>query len=572
VKSVQALLRYLRQGRERVAEYSDTEISAEPLTIGSAPDRHIQLVGQGILPHHATIRRDGDQFAIAARGRARLAVNGKEVRSARLTVGDKVQIAGHTLTIIEAPAGFDLAISIELDQKSAKSEFEAAFRTDLDQTKAWKRRASWGLFVLIAVLCLGVPLKAALVHRSGAPTPAWLPDDTFWSAGSLIPAHALAVGRRCEACHQNLFVRVQDGQCRKCHDRTQNHVSVADLKLTELGPAARCGVCHEEHNAPDGTLVVRDDQLCVACHDAAHGRFGGLKVDKVSGFSADRHPPFKASLLVPTADLSTAAVRTASMPGVQEVAWHLQRIPVKIGREHSNLKFSHQQHLDVSRVQRLRDNAPLGCGDCHRLEPDGEHFIPITMKESCSACHELTFDDEAPQRQLPHGKPLDAILMIEDYYTRKFADPGFTVSTVARRRIPDQPLSPSACSGTPFVRGTCQANLEIVDQFTRRGCASCHVVTDDHSADVHTRFEVLPVRLEHGYFPDVHFSHRLHAVQKDLSGDAACLSCHKARDSRSSEDLLLPDIGKCQECHTDRLARDRVQLQCVNCHAYHSGR
>ena len=575
---MQALLRYLRQGRDRIAEYSDTEISANAITIGSAPDRHIQLVGYGVAGRHAAIRRAGDAFVIAARGRARLSVNGTEVSNARLAIGDRIEIAGHRLTVIDAPAGFDLALMVERDDKSAKSEFESAFRTDLDQTKPWKRRASWTLFALILVACLVVPLKTASIHRSGAATPAWVPDDTFWSAGMLIPAHALAVGRRCEACHLNFFVHAQDKECRKCHDRTGDHVSAADLKLTELGPAARCGQCHEEHNAPNGTLVVRDDSLCVACHSAAHDRFGSLQVDKVSGFAGNGHPKFKASLFVPTLHPSSpdSTVQTpaddlpAALPGVETVKWQVQRVPVSLAREHSNLRFSHQQHLDGTRVQRLTDNAALGCGDCHTLAADGEHFIPITMKASCSACHELTFDEEAPERQLPHGKPQDAMLMIEDYYTRKYSDPRAPTRTFVRRRIPDEPLATSPCTGAPFVRGMCQANLEIVDQFTRRGCASCHVVTDKHTPDVHARFAVLPVRLEQTYFPDVHFSHRLHAVQKDLSGDAACLSCHKARDSKDSSDVLLPDLGKCQECHTDRMMRDRVALQCVSCHAYHS--
>jgi len=572
---MQALLRYLRQGRDRIAEYSDSEVSAASITVGSAADRHIQLLGHDVAPKHAAIRPAGDSFAISARRGARVLVNAAPVRTARLTVGDKVEIAGHQLTVIEAPAGFDLALTIQPNEKTAKSEFEGAFKTDLDQTLLSKRRTAWNLFLLISVLTLLVPLATAVVHRTGATTPAWIPDDTFWTAGPLIPAHAQAVGRRCEACHLSFFAPARDRECRQCHTKTADHVSVADLKLTRLGPAARCGVCHEEHNAPDGTLVVRDDSLCVTCHDAAHDKFGTLQVEKVSGFARSIHPLFKASLLTPpprgSAIVAPLKVTPTGEPLAAAVNWPAVRTPLRTGQEQSHLSFSHKEHLDGNLVQRLSDSAPLGCEDCHTVAADGEHFIPITMARSCSGCHVLAFDDEAPERQLPHGKPREAMLMIEDYYVAKYSNPGRVTAPVApRQRIPDRPVTTVACpSGTPLTRGRCQANAEIVDQFTRRGCASCHLVSDQGSGDVHERFDVLPVRLGRDYFPDLHFSHRQHAVQKQLTRDAACLSCHKARDSIRSSDLMLPELDKCLECHSDHAARDRVQVRCVSCHAYH---
>jgi nitrate reductase cytochrome c-type subunit len=94
-------------------------------------------------------------------------------------------------------------------------------------------------------------------------------------------------------------------------------------------------------------------------------------------------------------------------------------------------------------------------------------------------------------------------------------------------------------------------------------------VTDTHSTEVLDRFLVAPVRLTRDYFPDVHFSHLAHAVQNDKSGDAACLSCHAVQKSTSSADLFIPNISKCLECHSERLQKDRVALQCSGCHSYH---
>jgi predicted CXXCH cytochrome family protein len=582
-----ALVRQLREG-PGVCEYADTELTGDVITIGSAPDRDIQLLGRGVAADHAVIRRSGGTLGIVARGGTLLQINGIARSAAPLSSGDTIDIGGNIITMLPPPAGFDLALAVQPNADVKKSEFESAFRTDLEQTWLSKRTASWSLLLLTAVLAFAVPLATAVVHRQGRDTAVWVPDDTFWSAGPLIPAHAQAAGRRCELCHQSFFSHTRDQDCRKCHTRIGDHISPAHLALTTLGPTARCGTCHEEHNATAGSLVIGSDALCTGCHANARARFGPLQVDAVSGFAAGTHPDFKATVPVPAslargmgalheersavaaAALKPTSAAIAFAHGVAQVDWQLVRVPATGGHEYSNLKFSHAQHLDGNKVQRASDSKPLGCGDCHVLAADGEHFTPITMASVCSGCHELTFDEKAPDRQLPHGKPRDSILLIEDYYARKFADPTMSSDAVARRRLPDNPKDDEVCTAAPFVCAMRRAALEIDNQFTRRGCVSCHVVTDNRAADVHERFEVLPVRLTRDYFTDVHFNHRQHAVQKDLTGDAACLSCHKARDSTDVRNLMLPDLGKCLECHGDSGARDRIITPCAGCHAYHS--
>jgi predicted CXXCH cytochrome family protein len=224
-------------------------------------------------------------------------------------------------------------------------------------------------------------------------------------------------------------------------------------------------------------------------------------------------------------------------------------------------------------VRRLSDSAPLSCSDCHTLGSDGEHFIPISMQRSCIGCHELTFDPGAPKRQLPHGKPRDAMLLIEDYYARQVIDPHPVndVPTVDRRRLPDHPdeTPTNACKAATFDCAMQRARAQIDNQFTRRGCVSCHVVVDTHAADVLERYQVTPIRLTFDYFPDAHFSHRSHEVQKGKTGDEGCLSCHGAVTAESSSVVMIPDLPKCLECHTQDAERDRVELQCISCHTYH---
>jgi len=561
---MRALLRQLRQAADGATEYADAEISTDAITIGSAPNSDIQLLGSAIGAQHALIRRSGGTLDINSRGGARFTVNGTSSASAKLVPGDVIDIDGNRLTVLAPPPGFDAGLSVQRRADVGKSEFESAFRTDLEPKWLSKRRLSWALLLLIALIGFAVPFLTAKMHRAGSSTPSWLVDDTFWSAGPLSPPHAQAAGRKCEACHQQFFVHVRDQDCRECHEKVRDHVPTTRLGQKMLGPPSRCGQCHEEHNSAGGSIVIRDDRLCVECHARSRALFGSLKVQTVAGFSAADHPGFMATLLLPPGEPGEGALDD----------WHAIRVPLPKGREHSNLKFSHAQHLDGNRVQRTSDSKPLGCVDCHVLNADGEHFAPITMARACSQCHELTFDERAPDRQLPHGKPRDTVLLIEDYYAHRFSDPA-AAPIVARRRLPDNPMVDEVCRDSAAVCAGRRASLEITNQFTRRGCVTCHVVRDNGATDIHQRYEVQPVRLIGDYFTDTHFSHRLHLVQKEATGDDACAKCHPARKTTESSTLMMPDIGQCLECHRDSRhggsgARDRLPLQCSGCHTYHS--
>jgi predicted CXXCH cytochrome family protein len=554
------LLRQVRAGADGAIEYQDTEVSADALSVGSAADCTIQLLGEGVATRHATIRGTREQLQIFCSGSHRVTVNGVSTAVASLAVGDLVEIGGNRLRRVEPPGGFDSAIEIEANTEVAASAYEGAFRTDLSETWLSKRSAAWMLVAVALLFGFLLPYASIFPQRAGHSPPPMLPSDHFWSAGPLIPAHELAAGKHCSSCHQRIFSHVQDAACRDCHKGIADHVQPSDLAQTQLGPAQRCAQCHREHNATASGLIAREDSLCTDCHAHSATRFGPLKMQPVTGFARDTHPAFTVSLL--------KRGETANAAGILE--WLPQREPISQAREQSNLKFSHAQHLDPSRVTRESDSAPLGCADCHTPDADGEHFVPITMKRSCASCHELTFDPDAPDRQLPHGRPRDAILLIEDYFVRKAVDPTPAAPVVQRRRLPDEPLvQETPCAGPVVVCAMRRAQAEIENQFKTRGCASCHNVTDSRNSDLLERFQVLPVRLTRDYFPDVHFSHQLHAVQKDKTGDQACLSCHAVKQSRSSADVFVPDLPKCLECHSERLTVDRVSLQCSSCHGYH---
>jgi hypothetical protein len=239
---VKALIRYLRQGPDGVIEAQDSDATVNELTIGSAADRQIQLIGREVGADHAAIRASGGKLAIACRGRFRVQINGKSVASGSLALGDQLDIAGHKLRLFKPPTGFDVAIEVTLTSTDA-SEFENAFRTDLDKTWLSKRSAAWLLAIITLLLALALPLQSVFIHRQGKPTPIPSVDDALWSAGPLSPAHELAAGKKMQ-CLSPTVVRARAGHClpRLPSVRRGSHRRLDPSPRASGNPAALCAV------------------------------------------------------------------------------------------------------------------------------------------------------------------------------------------------------------------------------------------------------------------------------------------------------------------------------------------
>lgn len=554
------LLRELREGPDGIAEYYDTEIATGQITLGSAPDQTVQLLGRGIARQHAVIVASRGKLALECRRGELVRINGKKRADAKLKVGDLIELAGHRLRIAQPPPGFAVAIELQTSDLVDASAFESAFRTDLSQTWLGKRAMAYVGVAAVLIFGLVLPLMVMSVHHAGKPTPSWMPGDEFWNSGPLHQVHQQAIGDRCDTCHQKLFQRVQDSACQECHRTTHDHIEAPRLAMTELGPTPRCATCHREHNEPSSFMVNSSDTMCVDCHGQPEHGFGQIKMDPVLGFGMKTHPEFKPELLV--------AVTVKAGAGFA-YDWKPLVVELDKAKERSNLKFSHQQHLDPDRVLRRDDSKPMNCADCHRIEQDGEHFQPIEMEKQCSSCHELTFDPTAPDRQLPHGKPREVVLTLQDYFTRKFADPSAELATRDRRRLPGREDDTNECTDSALNCANIAARQEIESQFTRRGCVGCHGVIDSQARNLLDRFQVIPIRFARDYYPENRFDHRSHEIQGKLTGDEACMSCHAAKESKDSADLMVPGMTKCTECHGDKAVAERVTLQCVSCHEYH---
>ena len=560
--------------------FQDTEVSANAITIGSGADQLIKLQGSSVAKQHAVIKVVGGQLAVAGVNNRKISVNGRQVRNSIIMVGDEISVDAHRIDIVAPPRGFDAACEVSVDETVQNQDPAAAYVTELKDTFLGQRIPAYALSLLVVLLAFVWPLTTymsrsgdnmmdegvsrkdqSIVERLQSRSYAG-GGDFLWSSGPLLPAHQLEIGDDCSACHKKAFQKVQDSACQDCHLGTRDHFD-SNIYLHFSSEVSLCQSCHKEHNEPE-MLVVNSDTLCVDCHEDTIlvSDNNSPNIEAVSGFEKSAHPEFKLNFLLPKLRKRGTGI---------SVNWFSQLVqrPTE-QREISNLKFPHDVHMNADKVQTLDDGEPMVCSDCHTLKSDNEHFEIITMERHCSQCHELTFNDADPERQLPHGEPRFVIQSLEEHFVRVYADPDFKGTGKERlRRRPGVIDGQDDCDDTMFNCAMERAMNEAGIQFTQRGCITCHEVTDNGSDDLYSRWTVLPVKINNDWYARGHFDHLSHLTQTGAGENQVCSSCHEAIESSVSSDVLIPGIDNCFSCHGDRSVDEKVNVDCVSCHMFH---
>ncbi|QHS11205.1 cytochrome c3 family protein [Sinimarinibacterium sp. NLF-5-8] len=391
----------------------------------------------------------------------------------------------------------------------------------------WRlRRPAVILAVLITLLCLLVPL---LLRGIGVPAAAkrWLPSDAQWSSGQISNAH-VQFGQNCEVCHQTLLVPVRDEACLACHSGIAEHGDDAAV-LRDAGlDTRRCASCHFEHGGPHA-VQQRHPALCADCH-AAPERYPSLKdVAAVSDF-ARAHPPFKVTVAV-----AGQSARARVLLDAQ-------------ARDVSGLIFPHDLHLDARGIQGADGKQVLQCADCHRPLMGGAGFEPLRYSRDCQSCHQLDVDLNGRQLRLPHGNNEAARALLQRTAAlAPLATPPPVDESEDRRR-----------PGARADRGDARQQPGAVDEvFERRVCAKCHSIVSDSDGS-----RVQPPQLAQTWMPLARFDHAPHRW-------VGCDSCHAAQQSQDADDLLLPQIESCRQCHGGINSHSKIQSTCIDCHRFH---
>jgi hypothetical protein len=388
------------------------------------------------------------------------------------------------------------------------------------------------------LLSFALPV-AALVWIAGIAAAA---NRSPYSAGPLSRSHAF-VETRCQVCHtatgaesaaahaqyaEPFFRRhTTDRACLTCHDAPA-HVA------NQTAPPG-CSSCHLDHRGRIDLARV-DSRFCIDCHgDLKTTRGTAAVVSEVRGFPSG-HPEF-------------AAVREGA--------------PADPAR----VKFNHALHMKDTLAG---PNGPetLECATCHQPEvvrtaagakkPGvGGPMAPIRYRQQCARCHPLLFDERI-DREAPHDTPENVRAFVRQalaaYIQRNPND--LTRPDDDVRRVPlnfPMPVELPARTPQDWV-----ARRAVFDErrLWEKTCVECHESVPARAAD-------LPIyqktNITKQWMPRAAFDHTSHAM-------LTCDSCHAARGSTKTSDVLLPKQAVCATCHAPSA---RAESGCFECHRYH---
>ena len=557
---IETLITYVTVSARGKPIRSGSRVSGALLTVGRASRCQIHLLDPRIALEHAQIAVSEVGATITAPP-GRIRVNGKEVDSAQLEVGDRIEIDPF---VIEVAPRTDVALALAVTQVGSSSPTEDPLHRIIRRKRVFpRRRVSYLLFFAVLLGALAAPIALdRLAARNESParpasrgTPAPVELDPVarsflkaWNPGPLMQSHQV-FGANCRACHDAPFEHIRDKPCLACHATLPEHTPRANLD----GPrghefaSLRCAQCHRDHKGREAVVHAQD--MCAGCHRDVRQWSAAAGSDNVGDF-AHEHPPFRLQMVDP------------AQPG------RLQRVRQQAGAviaERSNLKFNHKFHLDPAGLRTPEGRKRLACADCHQRNDDGMLMAPVSMKKHCESCHTLAFDPATSRRTLPHAPVEQIAATLRDFYARQALG---------------QPLPRDAAAGTGAARpGTfvldyqerqnvlAAANrqaLAVLDELfgKREVCSRCHEVS---RIEAEPHWTVAPVRINSQWLPRARFTHAKHASM-------SCTSCHDIAGSTRSSDVALPDIGKCRECHVGaRAVLGKVTSDCAACHRFHAG-
>ncbi|HWB47917.1 MAG TPA: cytochrome c3 family protein [Stellaceae bacterium] len=551
--------------------------SGPRIGLGRGTDNAVPLADIRVGLHIAALVPREGGIAIEKLGSSPLIINGDSVDYARLNPGDEILLGPYRIEILPPPEGCDGAIQIELVQPmgAALERLSAGARIGLERTGASKRIYAWTGFVVIAVICLAVPI----IFYSGGYMQPWSKQATnpkfpqlvglSWNAGTFSNAHRFFAAD-CKTCHQGAFAAIPDNACLSCHAKVGNHV-MHHVKLGAVGEelaSLRCVDCHSEHRGIEGS-VIREAHLCLGCHRNLADRAPAAEVRDIGGWPQG-HPQFRATLVADAAKGATMRAELGTSPPPMD---------------HPGIKFSHAAHLVKGGFPAL-GYKEMACADCHVAEPSGQSYLPITYKKQCESCHELSFDKVAlpwPDAKVPHGDDVGVIAAVWNYYAGLALRGGAAAAPIpaaapADRRGAGMPAPPAAAPPPGDTQGWVTAKsleaLRIVFD-ERRGCAYCHNSTAADGAwntdkilagalppKADPPHVVAPVMLRTRFLPNARFDHASHRGMD-------CEDCHASRTAQTSGEVLIPGVDNCVKCHGGEKASLQAQSTCITCHIFH---
>jgi FHA domain/Cytochrome c3 len=546
----------------------DRDVEIESIFIGRGPDNDLSLKGLTVSLHQATIRMSEGRVYVEAAAGLEINVNGFVTTGERLAIGDKIRIGSWEVRVLEPETNMDLALEYEEIDRADNERAALDARTKLGvETGAVARRPlSWAAVGLVIAAFVCVPLL-------------WQPAQSSWTTGNVSRGHAY-IQNDCQECHSGSFKGVQNSDCMTCHYDIGRHAP-ADLEVNSLENAV-CAECHLEHRGREASLADRGSNFCSDCHADISSVASTSELRKVSDFGTD-HPPFKLSVV------TDPAAAPVSVPMTAELV------------EDSGLIFNHFVHsgtvlTDLEDVERF-----LNCGACHQPDVMGRGMMSITFEDHCQECHSLRFDRTLAHAVAPHDDSGKIRAFARDFYRNLVLSGDVRDETAPRALLQRRPGASLSPDESVLLREWVEGKLDDVEDrlYGRSGtCKNCHTLESGAASD--GGMGVREVQIQTRWTPNVVFSHDSHSP-------FTCARCHPAAAvldadtdlpqpdwslagsvpyelllqvqadgtdaaiSEASDDILIPAIDICRECHAgaDASGHGVVPSPCSMCHPFH---
>jgi hypothetical protein len=504
------------------------EFSLDEVILGRGGESQIVLQGRRIAPVHARLFWEGDSLVIVDCGSAAgTRVNGRRV--ARAILEDGALVALGDVTIRFETSGREVSLFCEIAEEIDLQE-KAAQTLRALQIEAFlpRMRVVSLVFGVVALVWFGLyPFVSS--------------DRTAWSSGPVSNAHSL-IEADCQKCHANPFERVQDNACTACHSVSNHGESTEVIWKHHPETSKRCAECHMEHNGMQA-LSPSDARLCTECHAEMSRVHPDANVLDVASLLT--HPEFRIG-----GRSSSGEITKISLGDVAAI-------------DTGTVKLNHAVHLEGMLRTRTGEKK-LSCNSCHELASDMKQMKPISFDNHCRECHALTFDDGEPEAEAPHGDAETVFSFLYAHYTKQDVG-GAGISQTANhvdRVIPGHQETEHSIPRSPGERAR-RAEREL---FTKTGCVLCHKINERPAGEMKpgaSHYLIQNANIPAAWFPGAAFSHGAHEA-------FSCQSCHAGvRESSETQDVLLPGVASCRDCHADGHKKGFVSSDCTQCHSYH---
>lgn len=569
----------------------ETLLEGAELRVGRGSDVDVHLPDIDVAYHHATLAETSAGLQLSAVGGAIITVDGAPVESVILNPGVYCRIGDFEIAGETAPDHADRAVTLQRMEAEQTGGPERPQRV-VDVLPS-RRRLSWALVIVVLAVFLAWPIATVMQRMAAAPPPGtvsvegmtapsqaaaaasqaavasgeapaaqpaiFTPMESAWISGPMSRAHA-GLAEDCGACHIRPFEMTTNGACLACHSEVAQHGVVADHPILALDNF-RCAACHKEHTGGESP-IEEASALCTDCHATLTTLSPKTDLGDVTDFGTN-HPQFRPTLVTGVERVEDVLTPTIVRRPLS------QEYPLK---EVSGLKFPHDVHLNKEGVRglgRASDKTwDMNCQSCHVPQADGQLMRPIEMERDCGYCHELTFQPEnLPElRELPHAKAQEVSEIIHDYYQARVLEGGLTVPgapTSARRRPGEVMSQAERSEGVAWA--SAQAELELKRIMDVSLCGDCHVAEASAEPDDRGRtvWTVQGALLQRHWMPKSVFNHEPHFAMD-------CVGCHAAPTSNTAEDVLMPPIGLCRDCHLGEAAGSATaSSECLACHGFH---